>query len=92
MLSAYSERRDWLIPALSALPGVTCAKPRARSTPSPASKQGTIRIGTEFRASNNSFARRGARGRDARRCLWRPGYLRVSYATSLAKLQEAVAV
>jgi aspartate aminotransferase len=27
MLQAYSERRDWLIPALNDLPGVTCATP-----------------------------------------------------------------
>ena len=92
MLSAYSERRDWLIPALSALPGVTCAKPegafyafpcvkaRYNSATELSSEDLTTRLLEEAHVAVTPGDAFGA-----------PGYLRVSYATSLAKLQEAVA-
>ncbi len=92
MLSAYSERRDWLIPALNALPGVTCAKPEGAFYAFPCVKA-RYNSGTELSSEHLTTrlleeAHVAVTPGDA---FGAPGYLRVSYATSLAKLQEAVA-
>jgi aspartate aminotransferase len=85
MLAAYRERRDWLIPALNTLPGVTCAQPDGAFYAFPRvkdlgdSEALTTRLLTEANVAVTPGDAFGA-----------PGYLRVSYATSLEKLQEAV--
>ena len=86
MLQAYSERRDWLIPALNDLPGVTCATPEGAFYAFPnvkgtglTSEELTTRLLEEAHVAvtpGNAF---GA-----------PGYLRLSYATSLEKLEAGV--
>ena len=91
MLQAYRERRDWLVPALNALPGVRCAMPDGAfyafpnvkgvfgSGPGLTSEGLTTRLLEEAHVAVTPGDAFGA-----------PGYLRLSYATSLEKLQNAV--
>ncbi len=86
MLKAYSERRDWLIPALNDLPGVTCATPQGAFYAFPnikatglTSEELTTRLLEQAHVAVTPGDAFGA-----------PGYLRLSYATSLEKLQAGV--
>ncbi len=86
MLQAYSERRDWLIPALNDLPGVTCATPEGAFYAFPnvkgtglTSEVLTTRLLEEAHVAVTPGDAFGA-----------PGYLRLSYATSLEKLETGV--
>jgi aspartate aminotransferase len=88
MLVAYRMRRDWLIPALSELPGVTCATPEGAFYAFPcikgvnrgeSSELLTTRLLEEAHVAVTPGDAFGA-----------PGYLRISYATSLEKLKDAV--
>lgn len=87
MLKAYRERRDWLIPALNALPGVSCATPDGAFYAFPSvkglsghtSENLTTRLLEEAHVAVTPGDAFGA-----------PGYLRLSYATSMEKLQSAV--
>ncbi len=86
MLQAYRERRDWLIPALNALPGVTCSLPEGAFYAFPCvtgtgeeSETLTTRLLEEAHVAVTPGDAFGA-----------PGYLRLSYATSLEKLQAGV--
>jgi aspartate aminotransferase len=91
MLAAYRERRDWLIPALNALPGVTCTEPEGafyafpgiKTTSDSKSESSSERLTNRLLEEAHVAVTPG----DA---FGAPGYLRVSYATSLANLQEAV--
>ena len=86
MLAAYQERRDWLVPALNALPGVTCAMPDGAfyAFPKVQGTSGTESLTTRLIEEAHVAVTPG----DA---FGAPGYLRISYANSLANLQEAVA-
>jgi aspartate aminotransferase len=91
MLAAYRERRDWLIPALNSLPGVTCTLPDGAFYAFPrvkdvgvaderlTSEQLTTRLLEETHVAVTPGDAFGA-----------PGYLRLSYATSLDKLKAAI--
>jgi aspartate/methionine/tyrosine aminotransferase len=86
MLQAYSERRDWLIPALNDLPGVTCATPEGAFYAFPSVK-GTGLTSEELTTRLLKQAHVAVTPGDA---FGAPGYLRLSYATSLEKLETAV--
>ena len=86
MLQAYSERRDWLIPALNALPGVTCTLPEGAFYAFPCIK-GTGVSSEELTTRLLEEAHVAVTPGDA---FGAPGYLRLSYATSLEKLQAGV--
>jgi aspartate aminotransferase len=86
MLQAYSERRDWLIPALNDLPGVTCATPEGAFYAFPNIK-GTGLGSEELTTRLLEEAHVAVTPGDAFGAL---GYLRLSYATSLEKLAEGV--
>ena len=86
MLQAYSERRDWLIPALNNLPGVTCTKPRGAFYAFPNVK-GTGLTSEELTTRLLEEAHVAVTPGDA---FGAPGYLRLSYATSLEKLEAGV--
>jgi aspartate aminotransferase len=91
MLSAYAARRDWLIPALNSLPGVTCATPagafyafpNVKGTANAAAGSSSELLTTRLLEKAHVAVTPG----DA---FGAPGYLRVSYATSLENLQNAV--
>src|SRR5882724_8964518 len=86
MLQAYSERRDWLIPALNNLPGVTCAAPEGAFYAFPSIK-GTGLTSEELTTRLLEKAHVAVTPGDA---FGAPGYLRLSYATSLEKLETGV--
>jgi aspartate aminotransferase len=86
MLQAYSERRDWLIPALNNLPGVTCAAPEGAFYAFPSIK-GTGLTSEELATRLLEKAHVAVTPGDA---FGAPGYLRLSYATSLEKLETGV--
>jgi aspartate aminotransferase len=86
MLQAYRERRDWLIPALNDLPGVTCAMPEGAFYAFPnvkgaglTSEELTTRLLEEAHVAVTPGDAFGA-----------PGHLRLSYATSLEKLEAGI--
>jgi len=86
MLQAYSERRDWLIPALNDLPGITCTTPQGAFYAFPSVK-GTGLSSEELTTRLLEEAHVAVTPGDA---FGAPGYLRLSYATSLEKLQAGV--
>jgi len=86
MLKAYSERRDWLIPALNDLPGITCTTPQGAFYAFPSVK-GTGLTSEEFTTRLLEEAHVAVTPGDA---FGAPGYLRLSYATSLEKLKTGV--
>lgn len=86
MLQAYSERRDWLIPALNDLPGVTCATPEGAFYAFPSVK-GTGVTSEDLTTRLLEKAHVAVTPGDA---FGAPGYLRLSYATSLEKLEAGV--
>ena len=86
MLQAYSERRDWLIPALNDLTGVTCATPEGAFYAFPCIK-GTGLTSEELTTRLLERAHVAVTPGDA---FGAPGYLRLSYATSLEKLETGV--
>ena len=86
MLQAYSERRDWLIPALNDLPGVTCATPEGAFYAFPSVKE-TGLTSEELTTRLLEKAHVAVTPGDA---FGAPGYLRLSYATSLEKLEMGV--
>jgi aspartate aminotransferase len=86
MLQAYSERRDWLIPALNNLPGVTCTTPQGAFYAFPSVK-GTGLTSEELTTRLLEQAHVAVTPGDA---FGAPGYLRLSYATSLEKLEAGV--
>ena len=91
MLQAYRERRDWLIPALNSLPGLTCVEPSGafyafpcvKGVYGPDSEMTSERLTTRLLEEAHVAVTPG----DA---FGAPGYLRLSYATSLDKLKSAV--
>lgn len=86
MLQAYSERRDWLIPALNDLPGISCATPEGAFYAFPNVK-GTGLTSEELTTRLLEQAHVAVTPGDA---FGAPGYLRLSYATSLEKLETGV--
>ncbi len=86
MLQAYSERRDWLIPALNNIPGVSCATPEGAFYAFPNVK-GTGLTSEELTTRLLEQAHVAVTPGDA---FGAPGYLRLSYATSLEKLEAGV--
>lgn len=88
MVAAFARRREWIVPALNALPGVTCVRPGGAFYAFP-NITGTgmdsrtiasrlLEEGGVASLSGTSFGRFGE------------GYLRLSYAASLEQLEEAV--
>ena len=86
MLRAYSERRDWLIPALNNLPGVTCTTPEGAFYAFPSVK-GTGLTSEELTTRLLEQAHVAVTPGDA---FGAPGHLRLSYATSMEKLEAGV--
>jgi aspartate aminotransferase len=87
MLKAYRSRRDWLIPALNALPGVSCATPDGAFYAFPSVKGLSGQTSENLTTRLLEEAHVAVTPGDA---FGAPGYLRLSYATSMEKLQSAV--
>ncbi len=88
MREAFRERRDWLVDALNSIPGISCTKPKGAFYAFP-----NI---SSFRINSYDFCDRllteagvaAAWGTSFGAC--GEGYFRLSYATSLDNLKEAV--
>ncbi len=88
MARTFAERRDWLIPALNRLPGIRCAVPggafyafpniTASGLDSRTVQRRLLEEAGVATISGTSFGQYGE------------GYVRLSYASDLAALQEAV--
>jgi aspartate aminotransferase len=90
MLDAYRERRDWLVPALDALPGVTCAMPDGAFYAFPCVRGA---LGSRCLTSEDLATYLLEEAHVALtpgEAFGAPGYLRISYATSLEVLHKAV--
>jgi aspartate aminotransferase len=90
MLAEYARRREWLLKALNEIPGFKCAQPEGAFYAFPDVRgclKGSIKTSEEF--SNELLEKEqtvvtdgGGFGAD--------GFIRISYATSLDRLQEGV--
>ena len=91
MLAEYRKRRDFVVQRLRAIPGVTCAEPRARSTRIRISR---VALGKNGIANTLQFSERllaeahvavvpgEAFGTDQ--------HVRISYATSMKELERGL--
>jgi aspartate aminotransferase len=92
MLAEYKRRRDWLVPALNAIPGITCQEPEGAFYAFPsvkgllhgprvksASELSAILL-EEYHTATTSGAAFGV-----------DGYLRLSYAASMDTIKKGVA-
>jgi len=90
MLAEYTQRREWLLSALNEIPGLGCAHPEGAFYAFPdvracltGSLQTSEQFATELLEKEQTVVTDGA-GFGAE------GYIRISYATSLERLQEGV--
>lgn len=91
MLKAYRERRDWLIPSLNSLPNLSCTTPQGAFYAFPSVKG---LVGNEKLPNSEVMAtyllEKAHVAVTPGDAFGAPGYLRLSYATSLDLLQKAV--
>ncbi len=88
MKDAFRERRDWLVDALNAIPGISCVKPKGAFYAFPNISSFGL---TSFDFCDRLLTEAGvaaAWGTSFGNC--GEGYFRISYATSLDNLKEAV--
>ncbi len=91
MLAEYQHRADWLIPALSAIPGLHCSSPEGAFYAFPNVKQLMANCGfATSKAVADALLHKYAVVVTDGAAFGAEGYLRLSYATSLDVLQEAL--
>jgi aspartate aminotransferase len=90
MLAEYARRRDWLLNALSEVPGLRCSAPEGAFYAFPdvrgclqGSVQTSERFANELLEKEQTVVTDGA-------AFGANGFIRISYATSLERLQEGV--
>ncbi|MEP6818879.1 MAG: pyridoxal phosphate-dependent aminotransferase [bacterium] len=90
MLAEYTARRAWLLKALSGIPRLTCNEPEGAFYAFPSVREclgGEVTTSAEFAArlltEEHTVVTDGA-------AFGAEGYLRISYATSMAQLEEGV--
>ena len=92
MTEEYERRRNWLIPALNEIDGFKCSMPEGAFYAF-VDVRGIIGIGDEFKSSAeiaDNLLRKGHIVVTDGAGFGADGYIRISYATSLANLQKAV--
>ncbi len=90
MLAEYQRRRDWLVPALNELPGVSCVMPEGAFYAFPNVRELLDdRIPTS-RALADKLLEESAVAVTPGASFGQEGFLRLSYATGLADLHRAV--
>ena len=90
MLAEYARRREWLLRALNEIPGLKCARPEGAFYAFPDVRgclKGTVMTSEHFahellEKEQTVVTDGGGFGAD--------GFVRISYATSLERLQEGV--
>lgn len=92
MYEAYCERRDWLVPAISAIPGIGCPEPDGSFYIFPSVShyfgRGPVRDSASFANYLLDEARVAVVPGAA---FGGEGYVRISYATSMERIREGVA-
>ncbi len=91
MLAEYQRRADWFIPALNEIPGIECSQPEGAFYAFPNIKGLMQNCGfaTSKQAADELLMKYGVVGTDGG-AFGAEGYIRLSYATSMEVLQEAV--
>jgi aspartate aminotransferase len=90
MLEEYRRRRDWLVPALNAIPGVSCVTPEGAFYAFPNVKGLLDERTPTSRALADRLLEEAAVAVTSGSAFGAEGYIRLSYATSLADLERAV--
>ncbi|MFN0107579.1 MAG: pyridoxal phosphate-dependent aminotransferase [Blastocatellia bacterium] len=92
MLAEYQRRADWFIPALNEIPGIECSRPEGAFYAFPNIKGLMQNCGfaTSKQATDELLMKYGVVGTDGG-AFGAEGYIRLSYATSMEVLEEAVA-
>ncbi|HMZ81528.1 MAG TPA: aminotransferase class I/II-fold pyridoxal phosphate-dependent enzyme [Acidobacteriota bacterium] len=91
MMAEYQKRRDWLVPALNELKGVSCRMPEGAFYAFPSIKgvleQSSLKADSEFTdlLLNEAYVVMTPGS-----AFGAPGYVRISYANSLENIQRAV--
>jgi aspartate/methionine/tyrosine aminotransferase len=88
MRLAFKERRDWLIGALNAIPGISCCMPKGAFYAFP--NIASFGLGSEEFASRLLEEGGVAAAGGTAFGVYGEGYLRLSYANSLENLKIAV--
>lgn len=91
MLAEYQRRANWFIPALNEIPGIECSQPEGAFYAFPNIKGLMKQCGfaTSKQAADELLMKYGVAGTDGA-AFGAEGYIRLSYATSMEVLQEAV--
>ncbi len=91
MLAEYQRRANWFIPALNEIPGVECSQPEGAFYAFPNIKGLMKQCGfaTSKQAADELLMKYGVAVTDGA-AFGAEGYIRLSYATSMEVLQEAV--
>lgn len=92
MLAEYQRRANWFIPALNEIPGIECSQPEGAFYAFPNIKGMMKNCGfaTSKQATDELLMKYGVVGTDGG-AFRAEGYIRLSYATSMEVLQEAIA-
>ena len=90
MLDEYRRRRDWLVPALNEIPGVSCVMPEGAFYAFPNVKGCLDERTPTSRALADRLLEEAAVAVTPGSSFGAEGYIRLSYATSLADLQRAI--
>jgi aspartate aminotransferase len=90
MLEEYARRREWILTGLRAIPGVTCAAPQGAFYVFP---NVSAHLGKEM-PNDTALARQLLEGEHVAvvpgEAFGAPGHIRISYATSLERIEEGV--
>lgn len=91
MLAEYQRRASWFIPALNEIPGIECGQPEGAFYAFPNIKglMSACGFATSKQAADELLMKYGVVGTDGA-AFGAEGYIRLSYATSMDVLQEAV--
>ncbi|MBS1789757.1 MAG: pyridoxal phosphate-dependent aminotransferase [Acidobacteria bacterium] len=91
MLAEYQRRANWFIPALNQIPGIRCSQPEGAFYAFPNIKglMNACGFATSKQAADELLMKYGVVGTDGG-AFGAEGYLRLSYATSMDVLQEAI--
>ena len=90
MLGEYARRREWLLTALNEIPGLSCARPEGAFYAFPNVRgclKGTVKTSEQF--ANELLEKEQTVVTDGGG-FGASGFIRISYATSLDRLQEGV--
>lgn len=91
MLAEYQRRANWFIPALNEIPGIECGQPEGAFYAFPNIKglMQACGFATSKQAADELLMKYGVVGTDGA-AFGAEGYIRLSYATSMEVLQEAI--